>query len=30
VRIDREALDKQVTQLREKVGDLRSSMTAPQ
>ncbi|HEY4235186.1 MAG TPA: hypothetical protein VGM76_17275 [Lacipirellulaceae bacterium] len=30
VRIDRDALDKQVTQLREKVGDLRNSMTVPQ
>ena len=30
VRIDREALEKQVTQLREKVGDLRDAMNAPQ
>jgi hypothetical protein len=30
VRIDREALDRQVTQLREKVGELRDAMTAPQ
>ena len=27
---DREALDRQVTQLREKVGELRDAMTAPQ
>ncbi len=30
VRIDREALEKQVTQLREKVGDLRDAMQAQQ
>ncbi len=30
VRIDREALEKQVTQLREKVGDLRDEMNSPQ
>ncbi len=30
VRIDREGLEKQVTLLREKVGELRSSMNAPQ
>jgi hypothetical protein len=30
VRIDREALEKQVAQLREKVGDLRSAMKPPQ
>ena len=28
VRIDREALEKQVTQLREKFGDLRDAMNA--
>ena len=30
VRIDREGLEKQVTLLRDKVGELRSSMNAPQ
>jgi hypothetical protein len=30
VRIDREALDKQVTQLREKVGELRDALSAQQ
>ncbi len=30
VRIDREALEKQVTQLRDKIGDLRDVMNAPQ